>query len=155
MRPLLLTVTAITWLATVAIGGIVGYENLFSETVDQVSASIERMGDSPKAVQLADRLTGFRVSGVGALLMAFLTTIGLVLTLTKKPKPQKVAVGIGVLMALVFIIFSPSIPIPGPPSMSGARSSGGPRLQMMVIGAVSVLSLLAGLGAESKRQGAR
>ena len=143
MRILLIIVAVIGWLAAAGLGLMVGNENLFSENAEQAAKIIEQLGDSPEAAQLA----GFRTSGMGALLVALLSTIGLVLTFIKKAGPQLIVAGLGSAVAILFIILSPSVDV-------GAHGGMGPRTQMMIIGIAGIVSLLAGVGAEKKRQSA-
>lgn len=142
MRIVLLIVMVLAWLVAAGMGLMIGLENLTAEDLDSTKKMLEQMGQT----DLLAKLDGFGTSGIGGLLVALTTTIGVVLTFIKKSQPQLIAVGLGVVVAILFIALSPGF------DTTALGGGADPRGQAMVYGVASIIALLAGLGAEKLRQ---
>lgn len=148
MRALLLILTTLCVLAAAGMG-VLASSNGFGEDAEKASAMVDSleksMGADAKPVkELRAVVDGYKMSSIGALVVAGLSVLFLILTFIKKPQPQMI-VGLAIIGAAVaFILLSPGLDVPG--------GKADPRTQAMMFGIPGALAAIFGILAEKKRQ---
>jgi hypothetical protein len=139
MRILLIIVMVLAMLVSAGMGMAIGNENLLTE---EAKAAAELIDQLPG--EAADKLSGYRTSGMGGFLVGISALVMVIVTFMKKTQVIQIVAGVTTLLAIVFIGMSPSFE-------TGELGPAPPRTQAMVYGIAAIVVAICGFLAEKQR----